>query len=378
VASVGGNFDSIFRSGLLCRFCTSQRTDVKSFFFFFFSTWLTTPQKNSELYHNFIASFENKLAPVRRAQLAAACAVATTDAEVAATFLDAVLGKFDKSEHAARALIHVALAEVRLRQSQPKEAKSLLAQAKALLDNIQVTPGTADGAADSAVPAAYYRALAALHKSRSDAFEFYAAALQYLAHEPVDSIPPATQVELATDMALAALAGDKVYNFGELLNHPIFATIKSNWLGQLLAAVNVGDIATYERIVVANQADIARHPALAAASQTLREKVSILALMTLALGRSARDRTLSFADIAAATRLAANEVELLLMKALALALIRGTIDQVDETVSISWVQPRVLDAKQLDVVAARLQDWSQLVTTQLAALKQQMPNGLVQ
>jgi hypothetical protein len=38
----------------------------------------------------------------------------------------------------------------------------------------------------------------------------------------------------------------------------------------------------------------------------------------------------------------------------------------------------VLDAKQLDVVAARLQDWAALVTTQLTALKQQMPNGLIQ
>jgi 26S proteasome regulatory subunit N9 len=307
-----------------------------------------------------------------------ACAVATSDAATAFAFLEASLAKFDKNEHDARALLHVALAEVRLRQHQPKEAKALLGAAKTLLDGIQVTPGTADGAADSAVPAAYYRALAALHKSRGDAFEFYAATLQFLAHEPTESIAPAAQLELATDMALAALSGDKVYNFGELLNHPIFATIKANWLGQLLAAVNVGDIAAYERIVVAHQADIARHAALAAASQSLREKVSILALMTLALGRSARDRTLSFADIAAATRLATNEVELLLMKALALALIRGTIDQVDETVSISWVQPRVLDAKQLDVVAARLQDWSQLVTTQLTALKQQMPNGLVQ
>jgi 26S proteasome regulatory subunit N9 len=151
-------------------------------------------------------------------------------------FLEASLAKFDKNEHDARALLHVALAEVRLRQHQPKEAKALLGAAKTLLDGIQVTPGTADGAADSAVPAAYYRALAALHKSRGDAFEFYAATLQFLAHEPTESIAPAAQLELATDMALAALSGDKVYNFGELLNHPIFATIKANWLGQLLAA----------------------------------------------------------------------------------------------------------------------------------------------
>jgi 26S proteasome regulatory subunit N9 len=41
------------------------------------------------------------------------------------------------------------------------------------------------------------------------------------------------------------------------------------------------------------------------------------------------------------------EVEFLVMKALSRGLVRGSIDQVNQLVSITWVQPRVLDRKQV-------------------------------
>lgn len=45
------------------------------------------------------------------------------------------------------------------------------------------------------------------------------------------------------------------------------------------------------------------------------------------------------------------------MKALSLKLIRGSIDQVNETVSIWWVQPRVLDLGQIGKMKERLGNW---------------------
>ena len=47
------------------------------------------------------------------------------------------------------------------------------------------------------------------------------------------------------------------------------------------------------------------------------------------------------------------------MKALSLELIRGTIDQVDQIVRITWMQGRVLDKKGVEGMKERLEGWSQ-------------------
>lgn len=70
----------------------------------------------------------------------------------------------------------------------------------------------------------------------------------------------------------------------------------------------------------------------------LREKISILALMELVFNKPSEGRSLPFSEIAKVTRLKEDEVELLVMKALSLKLIRGEIDEVRRIVSISWVQ----------------------------------------
>ena len=51
------------------------------------------------------------------------------------------------------------------------------------------------------------------------------------------------------------------------------------------------------------------------------------------------------------------EVEYMLMKALSLGLIRGSVDQVAEVARISWVQPKVLDTNQVESMRRNLQEW---------------------
>jgi 26S proteasome regulatory subunit N9 len=101
-----------------------------------------------------------------------------------------------------------------------------------------------------------------------------------------------------------------------------------------------------------------------------------MALIEAVFKRSANNRTMSFQTIAEETRLPRDEVEHLVMKALrfvahlahrpvttvesyilSLKLIRGTLDQVDETAHIEWVQPRVLSRRQIGALADRLTSW---------------------
>lgn len=49
------------------------------------------------------------------------------------------------------------------------------------------------------------------------------------------------------------------------------------------------------------------------------------------------------------------------MKALSLKLIRGSIDQVDQLVTVTWVQPRVLDKEQIDGMRRQLEEWNNQV-----------------
>ena len=78
----------------------------------------------------------------------------------------------------------------------------------------------------------------------------------------------------------------------------------------------------------------------------LREKLSVLAVMEAVFVRAPRDRQIALAAIAQAAQVPLSEVELLVMRALSLGLVKGEIDEVTQTARLPWVQPRVLDLTQ--------------------------------
>lgn len=45
------------------------------------------------------------------------------------------------------------------------------------------------------------------------------------------------------------------------------------------------------------------------------------------------------------------------MRAMSLGLIKGTIDEVAQSVSVTWVQPRVLDTVEMATISSQLGDW---------------------
>lgn len=79
--------------------------------------------------------------------------------------------------------------------------------------------------------------------------------------------------------------------------------------------------------------------------------------MELVFNKSSDQRNLPFKTIADATKLPVEEVELLVMKALSLKLVKGVIDEVTSTVTITWVQPRILDLNQVAKMRDRVQTW---------------------
>lgn len=51
------------------------------------------------------------------------------------------------------------------------------------------------------------------------------------------------------------------------------------------------------------------------------------------------------------------EVELLVMKAMSLQLVKGEIDEVEELVHVNWIQPRYLNKGHLQIMREKLGDW---------------------
>ena len=56
--------------------------------------------------------------------------------------------------------------------------------------------------------------------------EFYRHALLYLAYTPLEELSKLSQQAIAFDVGVAALLGDRIYNFGELLGHPVVESLQ--------------------------------------------------------------------------------------------------------------------------------------------------------
>jgi 26S proteasome regulatory subunit N9 len=53
------------------------------------------------------------------------------------------------------------------------------------------------------------------------------------------------------------------------------------------------------------------------------------------------------------------QVEWVLMRAMSLGLLRGNLDEVEGTVSVTWVQPRVLNVAQIQLLNDQLGVWAE-------------------
>jgi 26S proteasome regulatory subunit N9 len=72
-----------------------------------------------------------------------------------------------------------------------------------------------------------------------------------LAYTPVEELSQETQYKLATDMALASITDEDIFNFGEVIATPILKALEgtpNEWLRDLVVALNrtVPDLGVWE------------------------------------------------------------------------------------------------------------------------------------
>ncbi|KAF7829174.1 26S proteasome non-ATPase regulatory subunit 13-like protein B [Senna tora] len=343
-----------------------------------------------QLYHNFITDFETKINLLKLAHFAVIVSRQYSEKEAAIGYLDGVIEKLQatKEQRIEEPILYIKLqiALFKLEQGDQKECKKLLDDGKSTLDSMTDI--------DPSVYASYYWVSSQYYKFRQEFAEFYKSALLYLAYTSVESLSDSFKLQmaffrgdsfldlkkgldLAFDLSLSALLGDNIYNFGELLAHPIIKSLlgtKVEWLYYILQAFNSGDLAGYQELCGVHNAALRAQPALVQNEQRLLEKINILCLMEIIFSRPSEDRTIPLSVIAERTKLSVEDVEHLLMKSLSVHLIEGIIDQVEGTVHVTWVQPRVLGIPQIKSLRDRLDSWVGKVHTALLSIEAETPD----
>eukprot|EP00116_Pleurobrachia_bachei_P005552 sb/3465814/ len=317
----------------------------------------------TELYKVFITDFDHRISPLALSSIGL-CVSEDVPVTQRLEFLEGLLKKIT-SHTEAKIKIMSKIGSLKIDHGQIDEIEEMIKNLESLVDSLgEVTP----------VHGCFYELSAKYYKVKGDYNNFYRDSLRYLGCIDIDELTAKQQQEHAFHIALSALLGDKVYNFGELLAHPLLDALKvaCPWIVELLLAFNRGDMDKLEEL----QPQWTQQPDLARNEVALKQKCALLGLMELTFNRASSSRSISFKEVAAAVKLPVEEVELLVMKAISLNLVRGSIDECDKVVNLTWVQPRVLDLKQIAEMNKRIKQWSAAVEKTVKEVEEKIPELL--
>ncbi|KAK4261504.1 hypothetical protein QN277_004491 [Acacia crassicarpa] len=325
-----------------------------------------------QLYHNFIADFETNINLLKLANLVVQVSRQYPTREASIDFLEGTIEKLQaiKEQRIEEPIVFIMMekAFLVLEEGNPKECKKIIEHGKGILDSVTDV--------DSSVYAIYYSVLSQYHRACQDYDEFHKSSMLYLARAETFSLPESFKQGLAYDLGLAALLGDNIYHIGELLAHPIIKNLlgtNGEWLFRVLMGFNSGDLFHYKKLRRVYKNAIQAQPALVQNKERLLEKARVLCLMEIIFSQTPEARTIPLSVIAQRTELPLEDVENVLMKSFSAQLIEGVIDQVEGTVHVSWLRPRVLETSQLECLHARIDCWKDKVGVALGSILDQNP-----
>ncbi|KAJ7074388.1 hypothetical protein C8F01DRAFT_1100341 [Mycena amicta] len=315
-----------------------------------------------EVFESFVRDFETKINQLRLVEMGVRVSKEIDNPQTHLTFLTSLLSRItadslsSKSEE-AHVLLLATIARAKLLYGDLEGTKTDMDKAWSVLDRLEDV--------ENGVNAAYYQVAGDYYKAKGEYAPYYRNSLLYLACVPDLATDMTAEERLARahDLAISAFLGDTIYNFGELLMHPILDSLDGTpheWIKKLLFTFNEGNIGKFEALAPL----FPKEAILQGNYAFLRQKICLMALIESVFKRAANDRTMSFQTIAEETRLPLDEVEHLVMKGLSLKLIRGSLDQVDEKAQITWIGTL---ANTLSVWVDKLNKVEQRIAPEVAA-----------
>jgi len=324
-----------------------------------------------EFFDGFIRPFESKFDKVRWVQIVAI--VCKPQAPQVALDLVAPFETYVEKHRDAKFLWLALKAEKLVLGDQTDAAKEVLESlGKGIDDAYEV---------DALIQSQYHKTNALLWKHIGQWQEFYKSSLLYLAFTPLASIPVEERPRLAFEIGVAALVAEEEFNFGELMQQELLASLDGSeyaWIKDMLVAFGEGKFELFDAALSTHRAKIDATPELKSAEATvLRPKMCALALMELAFRKQEKRTRLTFEEIAQHCRVGPKEVEYLLMKSMCAKLIRGQIDEVAQSCIVTWVKPRILDNGRINLLRQRMDAWQKQTGLLLEHLEEMTPELLV-
>ncbi|KFP44983.1 26S proteasome non-ATPase regulatory subunit 13, partial [Chlamydotis macqueenii] len=289
-----------------------------------------------KLYENFISEFEHRVNPLSLVEIILHVVRQMTDPNVALTFLEKTREKVKSSDEAV-ILCKTAIGALKLNIGDLQVTKETIEEVEEMLNNL---PGV------TSVHSRFYDLSSKYYQTIGNHASYYKDALRNL------------RVGLYVPLWKAGAFGKRLpalrsaaFNCEVLLIRFTGPLLGSGSVVMAPSLVSEGRGSPRTRRFIPLQPDLAANEAL------LLQKIQLLCLMEMTFTRPANHRQLTFEEIAKSAKVTVNEVELLVMKALSVGLVKGSIDEVDKRVHMTWVQPRVLDLQQIKGMKDRLEFW---------------------
>jgi len=156
-----------------------------------------------------------------------------------------------KQSDEATVLLSTAIGSLYLSQRNLDATKTLIRDTQVILDSLDSV---------TSVHGRFYELSSEYHKLMGNHADYYRDALRFLGCVDISEIPESEQADRAFSIGLAAILGKEIYNFGELLAHPVLEVLKATqdrkWLVDVLLAFNSGDMHAFENLKLQWQVSI--------------------------------------------------------------------------------------------------------------------------
>jgi len=206
----------------------------------------------------------------------------------------------------------------------------------------------------------YYWLALNYYKSKkcANADKYLESCVSYLFYQPMHELDLNTKQNLACDMIHATLFSENTFNFGKALFHPIMHSLKNTAekkLLYILKAFDQGNIRMFDRfkhcLVKTEQPLQKTHTII------LEEKIRLMALTILCWKNSPSLKPIDFNTISSYCKIVQNKVEFVLMRAMSKGLIKGKMNELKSSITISSVLPRDINELGIITLLEKINAW---------------------